>query len=530
MKTTLLLWASCLWAFTSTHAHLPAPVKLAPNLKNWQANAATETTSGLLLVGRQAVSENRSRLVLTSTDSLGLTRWTRTYPQLKGMVEGYGIATTDSQQIWVAGTQNGIAKVWEINAQNRGDIRWSMALDSGLARTVRSSLNGKLLVTVENDTQLSINCLNANGSLQWKQQFANTTKAKSSLLITREKYIVVAFAGHGIALDWEGNPFWRFHQESAQWHSLFQRANGEVVFVGQQTMQAFGPSNEEAHVVATLPLEGKYAWFRSFGNESTHDIAYQMAERPNGQLVLLAKQGRRFRLLELNQNHTLAKSSWLTDSLSHIQAVALLNRSAWQDKWLLAYNCPDGRVWLQPTHESSVEKEMVEVRFRLQLSDSAQRSLMLRPITEVPIVYQLPDYRPFTYTLRLKDCRGDGYAYLLSKHSIDNQWHEKGWVQLGSCDSLILSPDASEHILLVAHRPYAAPLRLLLESDAYAADSLHPSEPAKTLSEQYPTTFNPQLGIHISGDGSLYMIQNLHPNGWIPIRIDMPSKTLSSKR
>ena len=539
MKTNLFfknIFLTVLGGFFTATAHLPTPVSVGANIKNWQAHATAETANGFLVVGSQMLSETRSRLVVVNTDSMGHSRWTRTYPHFKGLVAGYGAAATDSNGIFIAGSQNGIAKLWNLNAKGRGDTKWSMDLDSGLTRSVSVSSKNQLVVTVEHAGKLKVTCLSQAGKINWERCFQNHSQAKSSVLATREGYIMVAFAGHGVALDSTGKVFWKYHNETAHWKGMYQRANGEVVLFGHQKMQLFGPANEEAFVVSVRPLANRFDWFRSYGKEETFDAAYAMAERPNGQLILLAKQDKRIRLLELNQNHAVAKSGWITDSLCSLRyrAVGILNQSAWQDKWLIAYNRSDGTVWLQPTRQTiRPGLETTNLEFHLTLTDSTQKQIRLLPVAEIPITYRIQSKYPQNYFVHFNRCKGDGYAYLLSYTKAKTpQWEELGWVQLGSRDSLSLpsGPEVTRYVLLVANRPFAAPLRVLLDSDAYRADSLSPHEPAKSLSEQYPDTFSNLLQVNISADGGQFEIKNLPPSGWIPIVLNNTVKNNLQKR
>ncbi|MFN8348842.1 MAG: hypothetical protein U0X91_27835 [Spirosomataceae bacterium] len=506
---------------------------IVPTLKNWQVNVASETPAGFMMVGHQGISLNRTRLVVISTDSAGNTHWTRTYPQLKGLVAGYGVTAADSQQILVTGVQNGIAKLWSIDSKSRGDIKWSMDLDSGIARSVKVMPDGRFIIAVEKDNQLSVNCLNSKGKFNWRRKFSNIAKAKSSLLAAREGYLVLSYGSHGLALDPFGHTFWEYHDKTAQWQGVCQRNNGEILFFGRQTAQMFGPLNEDAYLMAVRPLSKQFVWFRTYGSDTAHDRCISVTERPNGQLMVLAKQDRRFRLLELNQNYTMSKQRWLTDSIitEKYRPISLLNQSAWQDKWLIAYNRSDGTVWLQPTRQTlSTEKEATHLQFSLRLTDAVGKPIVIKPITDVPVTYQLPASPPEIGFIHFNQCVGEGYAYLLSRTDEDGQWHEKGWIHLGSCDSLEVSFYASRYILLIAGRPYAVPVRLLLDSDAYAADSLVPDNPAESLSEQYPTSFGSKLKVNVSDDGKCFEVKNLPPEGWIPIVLNPAPKVISSKR
>lgn len=521
MKTTALV----LFFFLSLSgwAMFPQAIPVGSNLKSWQAQATTKISSGYVLVGKQTLNKYRTRLIVVGIDSTGKTRWQRKYPQLRGTVAGYGVAVSDSHNLLVTGSQNGLAKLWCINTQSNGDMQWTMTLDSGLARSAKYLSNRTWVVSVEYRKKITLYCLSQSGNLLWQKHFLNPKKAKTHLCATQDSSVVCAFAGHATALNSLGYIFWNYQNNAATWQNIFQRENGEVVLLGNQKMQFFGPVNDEAIAMATLPHQNKIAWTRSYGHDQTFDVAYNMGERPNGQLVVLARQDKRVQLLELTQNHSIARHRWLTDTLGHYRVVGMLNQSAWQQKWLVAYNRTDGTVWLQPTKVTNHESDIpANIQFRLH-TDSPYTSL--RPITEVPPTYLSNSLK--NTRLHFSDVKGEGYVYLFSRKSDANVWQDKGWIQLGSKDSLKLSNHFDKHILLITRRPYASPLQLLLSSDAYQADTLNPERPAAKLSEQYPSTFNNQLEVDISANGEHFSVRNLPTDGWIPIVINTNKKNSS---
>jgi WD40 repeat protein len=519
---TFILKAYLLWFFlshwTGADAQRRIPISLAKHLTNWHAQAATETPNGFAIVGEQSISERRSKMVVTYTDSGGHARWTRTYPQLKGHVEAFSVAGTNSNRLWVAGRQNKQAKIWLIDPLRNGRLLRTFSLDTGCVRSIKTTRDGHLVVGIEQGHFIKVIQLSTNGKINWQRRWDYSGKTKSQILVTREGLIVLAYAGHGVALDQNGQTIWSHHNEATVWRGLYQRANGEVLFIGQQKTQLFGPINDEAYVMSVRPLQNKYEWFKEYGQDDTFDAAYQVAERPNGQLVVLTRQNRRSRLLELNQNLSIGKINWLTDSQQQPQPVAMLAQSAWQDKWLVVCNDLDGGVWLYPsrTNETS-EVSTPAITFEILAKNAQGVPTLLTPISEVPPTFQLP-VDSGAYSLHFVNCRSDDYAYLLRHTKETDELKEIGWVQLGSSDSLHLQISPHEaYWVLITKRPFAAPLQLLLKSEAYGSDQLQPENPKTSLHEQYPTTFNEWVEVNISANGSRFDINNLEEDGWIPL-------------
>ncbi|MCP1386249.1 hypothetical protein [Runella salmonicolor] len=530
-KNVVLCLLMCVWQYSE--AKRTAPIPVAKHLSHWFAQAATETANGFVIVGAQSLSDRRSKMVVTYTDSIGSPRWTRTYPQLKGEVEAYSVASDDSNQLWVGGRQNGDAKIWQIDSKQNGRIARTISLDTGCVRSIKTTHEGRLVVAVEQGHFVKIIKLNANGSIHWERKWNSSKKAKSHLMITREGWVMVAFGGHSYALDKNGQTIWSYHNEAALWRGLYQRANGEVLLVGQQKTQLFGPVNDEAYVVSVRPLLQKFEWFKSYGTDETFDTAYQVAERPNGQLVILTRQNRRLRLLELNQNLSIGKINWLTGSLSneHLHPVGMLAQSAWQDKWLIVCNHPDGSVWLYPSRTQETSEALPShLSFEVTAKNAKWMQVSLTPIAEVPPTFKFPTDSG-SHSLLFTHCQGDGYAYLLQRPHHTEAWEEKSWVQLGSSDSLHFQLSSNyEYLVLVTKRPFAAPLQLLLKSDAYSSDQLHPENPMGSLHEQYPTTFNEFLQINISANGNHFEIAHLSDDGWLPLLFRTSEKKISYKQ
>lgn len=538
MKTfSFKIYSLCfvLGIWQNTEAKRPAPIPVAKHLSYWHAQAATETTNGFVIVGEQSLSDRRSKMVVTYTDSMGNFRWTRTYPQLKGQVEAFDVASTDSNQLWVAGRQNGNAKIWEIAPQQNGRLVRTFSLDTGCVKSIKTTQEGHLIVAVEQNHFVKVIKLARNGNIQWERKWNYAKQAKSHVLVTREGLTMVAYGGHSYALDKNGQTIWSYHNEATLWRGLYQRANGEVLLIGQQKTQMFGPVNDEAYVVSVHPLLQKFEWFKSYGTDETFDTAYQVAERPNGQLVILTRQNHRLRLLELNQNLSVGKINWLTDSLSkkHPQPVGMLAQSAWQDQWLILCNHPDGSVWLYPSRTRTQEASEAlpsHLSFEVSAKNAKGIHVALTPIAEVPPTFQFPTDSG-SYSLLFTHCQGDGYAYLLQRPLHTEKWEEKGWVQLGSSDSLHFQLSSNyEYWVLVTKRPFAAPLQLLLKSDAYGSDQLQPENPKGSLHEQYPTTFNEFLQINISANGNHFEISHLSDDGWLPLLFKASEKKISYKR
>lgn len=530
-KNAVLCLLMSVWQISQAKPLVPIPVAKA--LSHWHAQAATETTNGLAIVGEQSLTDRRSRMVVAYTDSLGNPRWTRTYPQLKGHVEAFGVVGTDSSNLWVAGRQNGNAKIWQIDPQKNGSLVHTFSLDTGCVKSIKTTQEGHLVVAIEQGHFVKVMQLTTDGKINWQRKWGYCGKAKSQLLVTREGLIMVAYAGHGFALDKSGQVIWSYHNEATLWRGLYQRANGEVLLIGQQKTRLFGPVNDEAYVMSVRPLQNKYEWFKTYGKDETFDTAYQVAERPNGQLVILTRQNHRLRILELNQNLSIGKINWLTDSLLRQQPlpVAMLTQSAWQDKWLIVCNHLDGGVWLYPSRPNEAsESPFSQLSFNILAKNTRGIHTPLTPVAEVPPTFQFPTDSG-TYSLHFAHCQGDGYAYLLQRPLQTEAWEEKGWVQLGSSDSLHLKlSSALEYWVLITQRPFAAPLQLVLKSEAYSSDQLQPVNPKGSLHEQYSNTFNALTKINISANGSRFDINNLDDDGWLPLLFKASEKKITYKR
>jgi hypothetical protein len=349
MKIKLIFGMLSYFVFICTYsfAEPPKAIRIGVKIKNWQARAAAETQQGFLVTGQETSTGNQGCMIVVGTDSVCNAKWTKTY----GTGAGCGIEVISNQHALVSGSQNGIAKLWKINTARSGRVDWQIRLDSGLVRSVKKAPDKQLIVTIEHGRQLKVKRLDESGKTIWEQNLRNEGKQKSNLLVSREGYVVIAFGGEGMAMDSCGKIFWKHRNEATSWNGLYQRKNGEIVFYGKQKMKMFGPVNDQAFVMSVRPLTYDFKWFRSFGRDETFDAGYAISERPDEQLLLVASQQQRLRLIDLRQNYTMGKVCWLTDSLSthRYQCVALLKQSVGQDKWLVLYNRSDGSVWLRPT-------------------------------------------------------------------------------------------------------------------------------------------------------------------------------------
>ena len=209
----------------------------------------------------------------------------------------------------------------------------------------------------------------------------------------------------------------------------------------------------------------------------------------------------------------------------------MLAQSAWQDKWLIVCNHPDGGVWLYPSRaDEASEAPSSRLSFEVLAKNTRGIHTPLTPVAEVPPTFQFPTDSG-TYSLHFTHCQGDGYAYLLQRPLQTEAWEEKGWVQLGSSDSLHLQlSSAHEYWVLVTQRPFAAPLQLVLKSEAYSSDQFQPVNPKATLHEQYPNTFNALTKVNISANGGRFDINNLDDDGWLPLLFKASEKKITYKR
>lgn len=524
MKQILLIWGMLGWLWCqSAQADLPSARQLAPTMRNWKANATVATSSGFLITGEQLISATRTRMVLVHTDSTGNIRWTRAYSLLKGRVAGYSLLANDASRTFVAGSQDGLAKLWNINP-TQGDIHWSLILGEGLVRSTISLSENRLCVAIEKDNHLEVQCLDYTGKLYWKREFEKDEFSKSSMHVTKKGNLILAYEGTTLALDKAGDIVWQNHTEITQWKGLYERLNGEVLVYGRRRVNVFGSESEDAFIVSVDPETSQRAWFRHFGKVETYDEANLIAERSNEQLLLVARQDQKLRLIELSQSNTLSRARFFGDSLPSFRyiAVGIVSQSAFKDQWLIVYNRSDGTVWMQPTRQTEIEiSEITNLSFHLKVKGPGHQTVAPTPITEVPTTCQLGFQPGSAFSVQFTNCRGEGYAYLLSRNYPGSHWEEKGWVQLGSQDCLSLHPDSeqTQYLILVTTRPFADPLGLVLQSDAYQVTSPRPDPKVSSLAELYPATLGEELRVKVSADGTRFEIQDMRPVGWVPILV-----------
>lgn len=282
---------------------------------NWHIVEVLPTVEGNILIGRSRNQQNENKTFLVKTNKKGSLGQTTELPLQSALA-----ACLSDDALIVLSSSIDKSFLTKISTNKLKEIVWQTEISKIQKGSIASLPSGRIALTTDTDSYIKTQIFNSKGQFLKDVVLKNPVKEslhKSKIIAIKNGTFALIGGGKIWGLNESGDTIWEFGSETEQikWQNIKQLSNGEIIAIGYGNSQIYNSNNIDIHVWAIANDGSSISWAKIIGENENKDIAYDIVESVNEQLMILAQKDKHTQLIKLDNDHQ--ASIIYTDSISN---------------------------------------------------------------------------------------------------------------------------------------------------------------------------------------------------------------------